>query len=459
VSSQPETDPGSLSEALRALAEKHHVPGAQFAIHRSGHTTAVAVGETKYGARDPVGRDTAFPIGSITKAFTATVAMGLVADSDLSLDAPLREYLPELEVEREDRCAEITLRQLLSHTSGLAAGPDSVTGVSMRRYVLDHCRQQNLVLPPGIAFSYSNIGYVVVGHLIEMITGMTWWEAVELILLKPLGILPTFSTAPPPYAPERPIASGHSVNRSSGRTVSVEQNEPLAEAPTGSLALSAVDLVSFGLMHVGPGVPEALPTSYTELMRRAIPAADPFGLADGWGLGLAVFRAGTTDWVGHDGNADGTSCYLRIDPSNGLVVALTSNANTGIHLWSDLLAELREAGIILGRHELDASPGRSNLPAADCVGTYANGDDEYQVIAQDETLCLASDGEIIARLTMVDDVTFSVHEPASGLRMNMGRFHRDPVTGRIDGIHATGRFARRRVPRIPRARGPVMSTV
>src|SRR2546430_1986151 len=168
-----------LSETLCALAEKHQVPGAQFAIHRDGHTVAVAVGETEHGSGDPVRRDTAFPVGSITKAFTATVAMVLVADSDLSLDAPISEYLPSLGADRDDRCRMITLRQLLSHTSGLATGPDTVTSPSIRRYVLDHCRRPSLVLPPRTAFSYSNIGYVLVGHLIEMVTGMSWWEAIE----------------------------------------------------------------------------------------------------------------------------------------------------------------------------------------------------------------------------------------------------------------------------------------
>ncbi len=453
IPSHSEQGPDWLSEALGALARKYHVPGAQLAIHRDGHTVAVAIGETEYGSGDPVSRDTAFPIGSITKAFTATVAMVLVADADLSLDAPLSEYLQELRPERDDSCSRITLRQLLSHTSGLAAGPDSVTSVSMRRYVLDHCRQRNLVLPPGTAFSYSNVGYVLAGHLIETVTGMSWWEALELILLKPLGIIPSFITAPPTHTQERPVATGHSVNLASLRTVSVQQNEPLAEAPTGSLAVSAEDLVSFGLMHVGPGSPEVLPAGYAERMRQAVPGADPFGLADGWGLGLAVFREGTTDWVGHDGNAAGTSCYLRIDPVAGCVVALTSNANTGTYLWKDLLTELRQANICVGRHDVDESPGQLTVPAADRIGRYSNGDDEYQVLAQrDGHLYLAFDGETIARLGFFDDVTFSLHDPTSGLRINVGRFHRDSVGGGIDGIHTMGRFARRRAPQVPHAR-------
>jgi CubicO group peptidase (beta-lactamase class C family) len=454
-SAQTENDSDCLSETLRALAGKHRVPGAQLAVHVDGHTRSVAVGEAEYGSGDPVGRDTAFPVGSITKSCTAAVAMVLVADGDLDLDAPVGEYLPELD---RDGCAGITPRQLLSHTSGLAAGPDSATGVATRRYVLDHCRQRNLVLPPGTAFSYSNLGYVLVGHLIETITGMSWWEATELILLKPLGILPTFSTAPSSYEPPRPIATGHSVHPVSGRTVPVRQNEPLVEAPTGGLALSAVDLVSLGLLQVGSGVPEVLPARYTEAMRRAVAGADPFGLADGWGLGLALFRAGATEWVGHDGNADGTSCYLRIDPGSGCVVAFASNANTGAYLWRDLLVELGAAGIVVGRHDIEAPVDRSVVPPADCAGTYANGDDEYQVLArEDGQLYLALDGEVTARLAFHDDLTFSLYELASGARMNMGRFHRPPGGGRIDGIHTMGRFARRRVLRIPRARDRAMA--
>jgi CubicO group peptidase (beta-lactamase class C family) len=450
VSSTPVNEPFHLSAALTALAAKYQVPGAQLAIHRAGHTVSVAVGETERGSGVPVGRDTAFPVGSITKAFTATVALVLVADDDLGLDTPVGEYLAELDAGRHANRPRLTLHQLLSHTGGLAAGPDSVTASSMRRYVLDHCRKQDLVLPPGAAFSYSNTGYVLVGHLIETITGMSWWEAMELILLKPLGILPTFITAPPTYAPERPVAVGHSVNLAAGRTVPVKQNEPLAEAATGSLALSAEDLVAFGLMHVDPGVPDVLPARYAELMRAAVPTADPFGLADGWGLGLAVF--GETGWVGHDGNADGTSCYLRIDPASGCVVALTTNSNTGTYLWKDLLSELSATGIRVGQHEIDTSPGHSILPAADCVGNYANGDDDYQVIARrDGHLYLSLAGEIFARLVFLDDLTFSLHDPASDLRINIGRFHRDPVCGGIDGIHTMGRFARRQTPRIPLA--------
>ena len=79
--------PSLVVSALPALARKHRVPGAQLAIHHGGVTVASEVGELECGTGSLVARDAAFPIGSITKCFTATVAMILVADGDVEPDA------------------------------------------------------------------------------------------------------------------------------------------------------------------------------------------------------------------------------------------------------------------------------------------------------------------------------------------------------------------------------------
>ncbi|PZS38365.1 MAG: penicillin-binding protein [Pseudonocardiales bacterium] len=430
---------------MTALVDTHQVPGAQLAVHCGGVTVAVEVGEREHGGGTPVTRETAFPTGSITKAWTATLAMILVADGDLELDAPLDEYLPEL----GDLGSQLTLGQLLSHTSGFASSPDTLElpSLSLGRYVREHCRQQDLILPPGTRFSYSSRNYVLVGHLIEMTTGMSWWEAVESILLRPLGVDPAAIVGAVRAPSGRPVATGHSVNSASGRTRPVEQSLLPAEAPAGALAMSAVDLVALGQMHVGPGLPALLPATYAERMREAVPGADPFGLADGWGPGLAVFRGGTTDWVGHDGNANGTSCYLRIDPTGGWVVALTTNANTGSYLWEELCTELRRANLPLGTPRPDVSLRAPVTPPADCVGHYSNGPTEYLVTAaHDGALCLASGGEIIARLAFYDGMDFVLRDPTSGQRMHVGRFLRDSITEQIEQLQMVGRIALRRRP-------------
>jgi CubicO group peptidase (beta-lactamase class C family) len=435
-------DPDALFGTLSALARKYQVPGAQLAIHHGGETVAIEVGELQYQTGCPVTRNAAFPIGSISKKFTATVAMTLVADGDLELDAPLGEHLPEL----DDLGNELTLRQVLSHTSGLAEGPDPAEALaSIRRYVLDHCHSQNLVLSPGTGFSYSNIGYVLVGHLIETITGMSWADAMESILLRPLRIEPTFigTDGRPPL--DRPLATGHSVNIALGRTRPVTQSLALAEAPAGGLAASAVDLVTLGLTQIEDREPALLPTMYAEQMRHTVPTAKPFGLADGWGLGLAIFRQKDAVWVGHDGNADGTACYLRIDPVNGSVIAFTSNANLGILMWQELVAELGRLGLpIEGYYSSIEVLGRLTTPPPGCLGSYRNGDTEYSVTLQENgNHCLTVDGESVAWLGFHEDLTFSQRDMSSGQYICAGRFLRNPVTGDIDGILVNGRVGHR----------------
>lgn len=446
-------DPAWLAATLSTLADTHQVPGAQLAVHRGGVTVAVEVGEVEHGVETPVTEDTAFPIGSISKAWTATLAMILVADGDLGLDAPLDEHLPEL----DHLVGRLTLRQLLSHTSGFADIPELCT-LSPGRYVREHCRRQDLVLAPETAFSYSSRNYVLAGHLIETITGMDWWEAMESILLRPLGIEPAtiMEAQRAPYA--RPIATGHSVNTTLGRIRPVQQSMAPAEAPAGALALSAVDLVALGLMHIGPGVPNLLPAADAEQMRQAVPGADPFGLADGWGCGLAVFGDGTTDWVGHDGNANGTSCYLRIDPAGGWVVALTTNGSTGTGLWQELGSRLRQAGIPLGEHRGDISTPAPIAFPAECVGSYSNGPTEWLITAAaDGDLCLASRGELVARLVFSHDMSFVVQDPESGQKLHVGRFLRDPITKEIELLQIFGRIARRRPSAVPEPRWPAES--
>ena len=468
---------------LASLARRHHVPGAQLAIHHvstqdhqhrlrgaplcdstrdqhrlrgaplcAGCTVAVEFGELEHGTRRRVTPGTAFPVGSITKTFTATTAMILVADGDLELDEPLGEYLPEL----RDLGDRLTLRQVLSHTGGLPAGPDSedVRTATVRRYVLDHCRSAELVLPPGTGFSYSNLGFVLVGQLIAEITGMSWWDAVTSILLRPLGIEPAVIDGLGLAATGRPLATGHSVNPESGRTRPVRQSLAPAEAPAGGLAMSALDLVALGRLHLTDR-PGLLPASQLAQMRQPVPAADPFGLADGWGLGLAMFEqagfapagaasapAGAT-WVGHDGNVDGTACYLRIDPVGGWVIALTSNANTGLGLWQDLLAELAGTDLPLAPPRIPVPPAETAAPPAGCVGRYVNSDMEYVVTMRNGVLHLSVDDAPFVRLTCHPGLVFAHRDPVSGRPVIGGRFVLDARTGRVNALQIGGRLARR----------------
>jgi hypothetical protein len=151
--------------------------------------------------------------------------------------------------------------------------------------------------------------------------------------------------------------------------------------------------------------------------------------------------------VGHDGNGDGTSCYLRINPADGWVIALTANANSGAGLWQDLLAELARADVPIGPSPAPAAAtGLHVVPPRGCAGWYANGEVEYEVTAgRNGSVHMSVDGDNFVPLTFHDDLTFSLVDPDSGRRVLGGRFVREPATGKVHGIQVGGRLARKQV--------------
>jgi len=434
-------DERAAARILATCARRHHVPGAQLAVHQDGETLAVTFGEDEYGTARPVTPDTAFPVGSITKAVTATTVLALVADGDLELDEPVGDTVPEL----TGAAARITVRQALSHTGGLPCGPaaEDAAGLSVPRYLERACRPEMMVLPSGTAFSYSNVGYVLLGRLISVVTGMSWDDAVSSIVLEPLGVTPARIGA---GGARRATAIGHSANARTGRVRPVRQSLPEAESAAGALALSATDLVALGRLHVDDGVPGVLPPRYAARMREVVPGAVPFGLARGWGLGLAAFGAAPDEWFGHDGNADGTGCFWRVDPDGARVVALTCNAGSGHAMWADVTAELRAAGIPVDDAFPVADVSFPGIAAPQCAGTYLNGDLEYRVVTGGPFgLRLGIDGETPENIVVRADLTFHLEDASSGGWTLGGRFVRDHRTGMVNGIQVGGRLGGRRI--------------
>ncbi|MEU3166769.1 serine hydrolase domain-containing protein [Streptosporangium sp. NPDC006930] len=435
-----------LPALLAGLAREHRVPGAQLAVHHAGETVTAEIGEETYGSGEPVTRRSAFPLGSLTKPFTATLVMALAGGGDIDLDAPLAEYVPEV-----GPGGRMTPRGLLSHTGGLASNIDEGGEHSevRRRWVARHCRESAAVHPPGTVFSYSNIGYILAGHLVEVVTGMSWWEATEAILLKPLDIAPAFVVGPP--SGFRPQATGHTVRQGRDRPLPVTgQTLPKVAAPSAGLALGAADLVTFARSHLGAlSLQAAIDRDCAREMRRdqlTDVKAGPFGMADSWGLGWAIYRDAGTDWFGHDGTGEGTSCHLRFEEAAGTVVALTTNAATGVALWEDLLEELRPAGRAVGGRGLSRppEPGPRTPGSPECAGRYVNGEMEFTVVADGAGgLGLTTNAAERFELTCFEGLRFTMREPTGGRTTYTGRFLRDPETGGVDLVQVAGRLARR----------------
>jgi len=392
---------------LEDLVERHRVPGAQLVIRHGGETTTFTAGVTAAAA---------FPLGSVTKPVTAKLVLALVEDGELDLDDSLAEHLGPAHRNR-------TLRQLLSHTAGLPATlREQDETLTRARWA---ARFDEEVFPPGAQFSYSNAGYVLAGHLAELITGMSWEEAVSAVVLEPLGITPAFTVG----SSGREVVAGHSVQ--SGRTVVLGGPPgPAIEAPAGGLALSAAEVAAL--------LDDSAPMCEDQVAGLAV---GPFGLADGWGLGWACYQT----WWGHDGTGDGTSAHVRFDPVTGDAVVLTANASTGPSLWQSVLERLAGQGLVVGDHPFSSLSGAGAAvpPPAGATGRYANGDLVLDVTATSGGgLALALNNRPYAGLTCFPGRRFLAEELTSARTVYTGRF----VTGPDDDIthvQISGRLSRK----------------
>lgn len=424
-----------LRHRLDVLARVHRIPGAQLVVDTGSEIVAVHTGIADVATGTPFTADTVVPLGSLTKPCTAALVLLLADDGDLDLDDPACEYLPELR-----DVPAVTVRQLLSHTGGLPTGPDSdaAAQTTATRYLSSVCTARDLLFAPGTGFSYSNAGYVAAGRLAEMVTGMPWREAVDALLLEPMGITPAFLGT----SAVRPVATGHGFNIATGHTRPVRQNLAPLEAPAGALLASAIDLGVMGRAFAGQSL--CLPSAIVKHMRSAEPAAEAGALADGWGLGLALFQQGDRLWCGHDGNAQGTSCHLRVEPDSGVVVAFTGNAGAATALWRDLAEDLeRIIGVPVPAGIAPVNAGDPVAPP-DCAGTYANGGTRYRIeVEPGGSPMLSVDGDVALPLRCYPDLSCDLVDPVTGRTEPGGRFYRDPDTGVIDRVQISGRTARR----------------
>lgn len=193
-------DDGDLYQQIDAyLADQladSRIPGASLAVVEGGRIVH-SRGFGADGHGNSVDEDTPFWIGSNTKSVTALAIMQLVEDGLVDLDAPVQRYLPDFRVADPEASAEITVRQLLHQTSGLSrldgrrfvAGP----GQGTMDDTVEDMADLELNRPVGSSFEYANLNSVVLGVIVEQVTGQTWQQYVEANILEPLGMDETFT--------------------------------------------------------------------------------------------------------------------------------------------------------------------------------------------------------------------------------------------------------------------------
>ncbi|MCR8842334.1 beta-lactamase family protein [Paenibacillus sp. SC116] len=363
---------------LDELRITYCVPGASLAVLTEGHTYELASGVLHRGTGVEVTTDSVFQLGSIAKIYTATLVMKLVESGVLDLDAPVKEVLPEFEAADAEATRTITVRQLLSHTSGLTCDFNYNSGRGddcLARYV-EASKGVAMDCPPGTATSYSGVGYTVLGRIAEVLTGLTWDEALKKLLFTPLGLTSTM-TLPEEVLRFR-AAMGH-LGRPGEEPEPAPSWDPMprSQGPGGRVCATAADVVRLAHMHLNGGIaPDGTrimeAATVAEMQQCVVKVPDKWTVSsDGWGLGWTLYDWDGIKGFGHDGAAIGQYGYLRVVPEAGVAIALLTNGGGARMLYAGLLRELLEE--LAGVNMPEAFAPSANPPEVDFtryIGTY-----------------------------------------------------------------------------------------
>ncbi|MFI7128954.1 serine hydrolase domain-containing protein [Nonomuraea sp. NPDC050153] len=370
--------PEHWQRRLDELCAAHHVPGATLAVLAGGDVHELATGVLNRATGVPMTPDSVFLSGSIAKVYTATLVMRLVGEGRLDLDARVVDVLPEFATPDEEATKVITVRQLLSHTGGVTNDftYDSGRGDDCLAKYVEAARGVALDCRPGTAVSYGSLGYVVLGRLVEALTGKTWDEALRDMVFTPLGLERSMTL--PEEALRFRVAMSHLGGPGQDPDPApVWDMMPRSAGPYGRIITSSGDLVRFARMHLAGGLApdgtRVVPAEAVAAMqRREVDVPDKWTVsADGWGLGWTLYDWDGVFGYGHDGAAIGQYAYLRVVPQAGVAVALMTNGGGARPVYAALFRELLSE--LAGVRMPDAFGPPAQPPVVDMtpfVGTY-----------------------------------------------------------------------------------------
>jgi len=271
-----------------------------------------AWGMADRGAGTPVTLETRFRVGSMDKMFTAVATLQLVGAGKLSLDGTVGEYLPAYP---NAEIAKVTIRQLLTH----AGGTGDIFGPEFDRHRLELKTHDDYVRlygtrgpthPPGEGYEYSNYGFVLLGDIIEHVSGQSYYDYVERQVFAPAGMHDTG------FLPEDVAVQGRAraYTRKDGKWVDAADTLPYRGTAAGGGYSTAGDLLAFArALRSGKLLPPAL-------LAQATSRQTPW-----YGYGFMVGERQGVAGFGHGGGAEGMNGALEIFPAQDQVLVALAN--------------------------------------------------------------------------------------------------------------------------------------
>ncbi len=313
---------GAIDAVIDAEMPASGVPGLAYAVVADGEITSVgARGVVELGTDAEITPDTPFLTGSISKSFTALSVMQLAEAGEIRLDAPVSQYLAGFS---GHVAGEISVRQLLSHTSGYSTlqGNASHTDVTGARDELaervDQLAEVGPAHNPEEAWEYSNTNYQILGRIVEVVSGQAYQAYVADHVLEPIGMSNSFVADGEVH---ESMATGHRPWFGTKQPLP-ENTTHRATAPQGGVVASANDLARY-LRIMMNGHDDVLSAAGKSEMMRPASAASPF-----YGLGWFVDPGNATAW--HSGTSPGYETLATMIPSEKKGVVVLVNAGSGI---------------------------------------------------------------------------------------------------------------------------------
>ncbi|MEB9382207.1 serine hydrolase [Bacillus cereus] len=315
-------DRNSVKQAMRDTLHLGY-PGILAKTFEGGKTWGYATGIADLRTKKPMKTDFRFRIGSVTKTFVATVLLQLAGENRLNLDDSIEKWLPGVIQGNGYDGKQITIRQVLNHTSGIAdyiQSKDFDIMDTKKSYTAEEFVKMGISLPPDFApgkgWSYSNTGYVLLGILIEKVTGNSYAEEIEDRLIEPLELSNTFLPGNSSVIPGIKHARGYVQPDGASELIDVTYSNP--GSSDGEMISTADDLNKFFSYLLGG---KLLKEQQLKQMLTTVPTGRE-GM-DGYGLGISETKLpnGVSIW-GHTGGALGFTTLVggRLGGKHTLVV-------------------------------------------------------------------------------------------------------------------------------------------
>ncbi len=303
----------ALSAYTDRLARDDRFSGAVLIARRDKILFQKAWGFAVRESNKPNTIDTQFGIGSMNKMFTAVAVLQLVEAGKLSLDAPIGTYLKDYP--NKEVASKVKVRHLLTHTGGTGDifGPEFDANRTTLKDHSDYLKLYGSRGPdqiPGSEFKYSNYGFVLLGALIEKVSGMSYYDYVRMKVFAPAGMTSTDSLPESDLVPKR--AEGYVKERAAW--VSNVDTLPYRGTAAGGGYSTVGDLLRFA---------RALESG--KLLSKKMFAEAAKSQMGWYGYGFTVDGSGPLQMWGHGGGAPGINGDLRVFPSLGYVLVSLSN--------------------------------------------------------------------------------------------------------------------------------------